>query len=255
MLTLRTTARLTLAALSVGLGATLAQAADKKPIKPAAPPAARVQGHATGKPIQPPTVAKPHAPPIDAKKPNNWSLGASNPTVKPARDLDGQSAGTERTKQPTGQAVSEAGPLWHGWEVTGRTKPANLGDTATHEVGHVKRPRIDPKNAKPISGGGVAALNDAGTRGGAGLALEGVIDVVKGIGQVLSPKGKTHEGMGKIAGGAKKVQTGTNGDPADNGPKLNDEGGSSNGGNNNNGGGSGGRSSGGGGSSGGSTSK
>ena len=50
MTTLRT-ARLTLAALSVGLGAPLAQAADKKPIKPAAPPAARVPGHATGKPV------------------------------------------------------------------------------------------------------------------------------------------------------------------------------------------------------------
>jgi hypothetical protein len=109
MTTLRTAARLTLAVLSIGLGAALAPAADHKPIKPAAPP----------------VVNQPNGFSWGMSYPNGWSLGASNPTsrMKSARDLDGQSAGTERTKPP-----AQFRPA----------APCNLGDTATHEVGHLK---------------------------------------------------------------------------------------------------------------------
>ena len=99
MTTLRTAVRLTLAVLTVSLGATLATAADNKPA----------------------------APPV-VKKPNGWSFGATNPTVKSARDLDGNS--------------------------TGRAKPSSIGDTATHEVGHVAGPKMAPNNAKPVGGRG-----------------------------------------------------------------------------------------------------
>jgi hypothetical protein len=94
MHTLRTAARVTLAALSIGLGATFAPAADKKPAAP-------------------PVVKKPNGWSFPAS--TGWSLGASNPTsgVKSQRE-----AGSGRA--------------------TGRAKPANLGDTGTHEVGHVK---------------------------------------------------------------------------------------------------------------------
>jgi uncharacterized membrane protein YgcG len=115
----------------------------------------------------------------------------------------------------------------------------------------VRNPKIDPKNVKPVTSGGVAVQNDAGTRSGTSLTGEGVIDIAKGFFQVISPKGDTHKGLKTIAEGARKVQTGTNGDPADNGDKLTEEGkggGENNGGNNNNNG-SGGGSSGGGGSS------
>ncbi len=84
MTTIRTTARLTLAVLTLVLGAALAPAADHKPI--------------TG--------------PIILKS-KGWSFPASTGVVKSERD-------------------SASGLP------TGRTKPANLGDTGTHEVGHLK---------------------------------------------------------------------------------------------------------------------
>jgi hypothetical protein len=109
MYTLRT-ARLTLAALSVSFGATLAPAADKKPSRPAAPPVVKKPSgwslgasnptgvnkpHAgtAGTPKMPngfswgewipPTAAKPHAPAVDAaKKPNGFSWGTTQTGVK-----------------------------------------------------------------------------------------------------------------------------------------------------------------------------
>lgn len=106
MTTIRTTARLTLAVLTVGLGAAFAPAADHKPIKSASRP----------------VVNQPYGFSWGMSYPNGWSLGASNPTGKFARDLDGQSAGTERTKKPEQP----------------HAKAPYLGDTGTHEVGHVK---------------------------------------------------------------------------------------------------------------------
>ncbi len=66
------------------------------------------------------------------------------------------------------------------------------------------------------------AANDSGTRTGGSLVGEGLIDIAKGIGKTL--KGNTHEGFKLVDGGIRKTQTGSNGDPADNGPKLSDEG-------------------------------
>ncbi len=94
MHTLRTAARLTLAALSVGFGATVAPAADKKPAAP-------------------PVVKKPNGWSFPAS--TGWSLGASNPTS------------VVKSQREAGSGLA-----------TGRTKPSNLGDTATHEVGHLK---------------------------------------------------------------------------------------------------------------------
>jgi hypothetical protein len=236
----RTTARVGLAALSISLGATLATAADKKPIKPAAPPVVKKPNGwsfpaSTGWSLgasNPTSANKPHTPANDAaKKPNGFSWGlAQTGVTNKARDAASGLA-TGRTQQPD----------------QSRTKaPSNLGDTGTHEVGHVKNPKLDLKNVKPVnSGGGVSAQNDTGTRSGGSLTGEGLIDIAKGIGKVISPKGNTHDGFKTIAEGAKKVQTGTNGDPADNGDKLTEEGkgGDNNGGS---GGGSNGGSSGGG---------
>jgi hypothetical protein len=220
-----------------------------------------VQGHAVGKPTAPPVVNKPHAPAIDAaKKPSSWSFGE---WVPPAARSNAPAI--DATKKPNGFSwgLAQTGVTNKAREAgsglaTGRTKqpeqsrtkaPSNLGDTATHEVGHVKNPKLDLKNAIPISGGGgVAVQNDAGTRSGASLAGEGLIDIAKGIGKVLSPKGNTHDGLKQITDGARKVQAGTNGDPADNGDKLSEEGkgGENNGGSGGSNGGSGGGSSGGG---------
>lgn len=251
MTTLRTAARLTLAALTLGLGATLAPAADKKAIKPTKPnahPPAQSADKRQHLPLVPPTGTAPRKPALDAaRKPNDVEEMKFHPSLKPTTDI---------TKKPTRGAIDD-------WETplgvkaardsasglpTGRTQQPNQGRPT------VAAPKVEMKNVKPVNTGGVAVQNDAGTRSGASLAGEGVIDIAKGFFQVISPKGDTHKGLKTIAEGAKKVQTGTNGDPGDNGDKLTEEGkgdGEGSGGNNNNGGGS----SSGGGSSGGSTGK
>ncbi|HQR42353.1 MAG TPA: hypothetical protein PLX97_06705, partial [Gemmatales bacterium] len=158
MITLRTSTRLTLAVLSVSLGATVALAADKKPSKPA-------------KANAPAVVQKTHTPAITSP-----------------RDVASRQA-TGRTRQP---------------------QQFSMQALVTNE--QIKRKPTKQLN----SGGGVSAQNDAGTRNGTSLALEGMIDMVKGMGKVLSPKGNTHEGLEQTSKGWAKVKTGSNGDPSDN---------------------------------------
>jgi len=62
------------------------------------------------------------------------------------------------------------------------------------------------------------AYNDSGTRSGGSLVASGIIDMGKGLKAIAT--GNTESGFKLFAQGAKRVQTGSNGDPADNGKPL-----------------------------------
>jgi hypothetical protein len=224
MTKIRTATRLLLAALTVGLGASFATAKDKTPAKPHAAPAAKP--HAA-------PAAKHEAPKVqshqDLKNPNNFSFGA-----QPTKGVKKDAKVTPEGKKPQKLKIEGIDGESRAPRKTNPALATNSGNVPPVEATATAKPMNLRSNTA-----GAQSRNDAGTRSGGSLVLSGAFDVVKGVKDILT--GNTEGGFKKVAEGAKRIQTGTNGDPKDNGKPLNEgeggEGGESGGEGGNEGGG------------------
>ncbi len=257
MTTFRTTARISLAALALGFGANFAAAKDKTPakpdVKPHAAPAAKHAAPAV-EPHTPPrsTEKRRHEPlqqakppvayqqgghggsdvnghkPEDAKKPNGFSSGASNPsTVKGAAKIAPDAKKPESFTYQKIESVKSPRDAASG-QATGKTTPPTANKSGNVPAADAAKGAATATVKPGVSVTKPTVRNDSGTRSGVSLVGSGLIDIAKGLKDVVS--GNTENGFKKIAEGAKRVQTGSNGDPADNGKPLNGEGGEGEGG-------------------------
>jgi hypothetical protein len=234
----RTTARISLASLAFVFGANLAAAKDKTPAKPDpkqhAAPAAKhaapsVQPHTPPsstekrqhKPLheaKPPVAAQVQGHKLDkAKKPNGWKWGETQTdkvkdAARSAPEVNKQDGFTyqkiESVKSPRDAASGQA---------TGKTtpptanKPGNIPAVGMTKGTATVKPGVSV--TKPT------VRNDSGTRTGGSLVVNGIANIATGVGKFMS--GKPDDAFKLWDHGIKQVQTGSNGDPADNGPKLN----------------------------------
>ena len=250
MTTFRTTASISLAAVALVFGANFAAAKDKTPakpdVKPHAAPAAKHAAPAV-QPHTPPssTEKRQHEPlqlakpPVayqsgghggsnvqghkldDAKKPNGFSFGPSKESnVKDAAKI------APEAKKPDGftyqkiESVKSPRDAASG-QATGKTTPPTANKSGSVPTVNAAKGTATLKPGVSLTKPTVR--NDAGTRTGGSLFAQGIFDCVKGGFQMLT--GNTKEGMKTIDGGITALDKGTNGDPSDNGPKLNpDEG-------------------------------
>lgn len=140
--------------------------------------------------------------------------GEHKPTQGPNKPVPHQPVPTkhvEAVKSPRDVASGQA---------SGKRQHQPLAIDPKTKLNDVK-PVLNTAIVKPGAGQPVTANNDAGTRNGGSLVLQGGIDIVKGLKQMAT--GNTEGGMKLVNSGGKAISKGTDGDPSNNGPKLNDE--------------------------------
>jgi len=140
--------------------------------------------------------------------------GEHKPTPAPSKPVPhrpGPMKPVEAVKSPRDVASGQA---------TGKRQHQQLAVDPKTKLNNVK-PGTATATLKPGVGQPVTALNDAGTRPGGSLAGQGAIDMLKGIKKIAT--GNTEGGFKLFDHGSKTFLAGVDGDPSNNGPKLNDD--------------------------------